>query len=189
MKKALEKKEGFTLVELMIVVVIIGILSAVAIPAFINYVQRSKTSEVGANLKAMFTGAATYYTREFTAANGTTVQSSCTVPAVAEAVGEGLLGNQKYDPGPVYTGAAPNAAVYSAIGFAPADPLYYSYNIPTSAGGAACDNAPDQAQLYVFQAVGDVNGDDKAERHTMTIGSSPDNSLRRIGAIVETVDP
>ena len=36
---------GFTLVELMIVVVILGILAAVAIPAFTRYVKRSKTSE------------------------------------------------------------------------------------------------------------------------------------------------
>src|SRR5258706_5860598 len=64
MSKLFRKKEGFTLIELMIVVAIIGILAAIAIPAFINYVKKAKTTEVGSNLKALFTGAASYYEQE-----------------------------------------------------------------------------------------------------------------------------
>lgn len=49
-------KRGFTLVELMIVVAIIGILAAIAIPNFMRFQARSKQSEAKTNLKAVFTG-------------------------------------------------------------------------------------------------------------------------------------
>ena len=47
---------GFTLIELMIVVAIIGILAAIAIPNFIRFQGKSKQSEARTNLKAVFTG-------------------------------------------------------------------------------------------------------------------------------------
>jgi type IV pilus assembly protein PilA len=54
-------KRGFTLIELMIVVAIIGILAAIAIPNFIKFQARSKQSEVKSNLKALFTAERSYY--------------------------------------------------------------------------------------------------------------------------------
>jgi prepilin-type N-terminal cleavage/methylation domain-containing protein len=40
-----KRSQGFSLMELMIVVVITGVLAAIAIPTFISYVQKSRTSE------------------------------------------------------------------------------------------------------------------------------------------------
>jgi type IV pilus assembly protein PilA len=54
-------KKGFTLIELMIVVAIIGILAAIAIPNFLKFQAKSKQSEAKTNLKAIFTAQTAYF--------------------------------------------------------------------------------------------------------------------------------
>jgi prepilin-type N-terminal cleavage/methylation domain-containing protein len=60
MKKILKNKKGFTLIELMIVVAIIGILAAIAIPNFMNYQCKARQSEAKSNLGAIRVAQETY---------------------------------------------------------------------------------------------------------------------------------
>ena len=57
----LRSKKGFTLIELMIVVAIIGILAAIAIPNFLKFQAKSKQSEAKTNLGAIFTGQLSFF--------------------------------------------------------------------------------------------------------------------------------
>ena len=55
------KQAGFTLIELMIVVTIVGVLAAIALPRFVNFQLRAKRSEAFVNLRAIAKTQDTHY--------------------------------------------------------------------------------------------------------------------------------
>jgi prepilin-type N-terminal cleavage/methylation domain-containing protein len=66
------RRGGFTLVELAVVVVIIGVLAAFGVPRFLQSVERSKASEAFAYLSAVRTAQERYHAREGTYADALT---------------------------------------------------------------------------------------------------------------------
>ena len=71
-------KKGFTLIELMIVIAIIGILAAIAIPQFSNYRKRSYNSSAESDLRNAATAQEGYYVDEDTYCSSTSTLTGAT---------------------------------------------------------------------------------------------------------------
>jgi type IV pilus assembly protein PilA len=173
----LRDQAGFTLIELMIVVAIIGILAALAIPNFLQYQLKAKTSEAKTNLTAIKTSMMSVMVEKSCGAS-----IAANPPAIPPkgmptpwGVG-GSLGSTPQFCAPPPSGTF--VGTFEDIGFRPSGPVRYQYGVASFLasgqmavpGTNGCTNpaaAPSgdkpsaENSGFIAYALGDLDGDRK----------------------------
>jgi type II secretory pathway pseudopilin PulG len=149
----------------MIVVAILGVLAALAIPTFTTYVARSKSSEAVSNLNQLFKSAASYYASDLNGKGmGATATGNCTVEDGGPEPPTPSSRKQQF----VSSGHRSLEALRFRIG----DYVYFSYGL--RGVGESCGHSANEI-LYTFYANGDLDEDGELSTFELTAGTDEGN--------------
>ena len=138
---------GFTLIELMIVIAILGVLASVAIPNFLKFIMRAKTTEATMSVRKLFDGSVAYYLTDRYGPTGAPIPNQFP-GSVGPMPSPATIGPQKVETGIALWDAQPS---WVALNFAIEDAHYFAYQYRS--------DGQDNASNFTAYAFGNLDGD------------------------------
>lgn len=158
----LRNKKGFTLIELMIVVAILGILAAVAIPMYINYQNRARMAEAPVSIDAIKKGVVSNLPRTLATTGFFAGKAANEYPVLAVAPA-GALTSTTLTWDPLTTAAGNSAGYAAAVNWNPAgNATFARYAVAAGTPAAGC----------TIGAETDIDADANEHGYALSIGTS-----------------
>jgi hypothetical protein len=162
-------RAGLTLVEVALILSVLGVALAVAIPTFVRAVRTSKVAEVTSELQRLHFSAATYFTTPQAVAESKRLR--CLPPPAGPAPAVPSV-----EPVVVLFAApeTPGSGTWKALGYEPAGPVRYRYSFLPAVPGCGMSLPRDSTIPFLtLRAEGDLDGDgvlSRFERHARDTG-------------------